>query len=131
MASDLQPHDPAVLGFFAERHLATLSLHRPDGSLQVTPVGVTLDPGSSVARVITWAGSYKARTLAADPGRDVALCQVDGRRWLAIYGPADVTVDPDRVATAVALHGLRYRPPAERSDRVAIEIRVERMVGNL
>jgi PPOX class probable F420-dependent enzyme len=126
----LRPDDPAVRRFFTERHLATLTLHRPDGSLQVTPVGVTLDAASGLARVITWAGSYKARTLAADPG-DVALCQVDGRRWLALYGSAEVTDDPDRVAVAVALYRQRYRPPKERPDRVAIEITMDRMVGNL
>ena len=57
------------------------------------------------------------------------MCQVDGGRWLTLEGPATVTDDADRVAEAVRRYAERYRPPGERDDRVAIEIRVDRILG--
>jgi F420H(2)-dependent biliverdin reductase len=116
---------PEVLDFLAERHLATLTTLRPDGTPHVVPVGFTYDPGERIARVITFAGSAKARHGA---GR-AALCQVDGRRWLTLEGEARVTDDPAAVADAVARYAGRYRVPKERPDRVAIEIAVDRILG--
>jgi F420H(2)-dependent biliverdin reductase len=119
--------DPAVLAFLAERHLATLSTVRSDGSVHVVPVGFSYDPAPRVARVITFAGSAKAR-LAAGGGRG-ALCQVDGGRWLTLEGTVRVTRRPDAVAAAVAGYAARYRQPSQRADRVAIELTVDRVLG--
>ncbi len=49
------PHDPGpgLLEFLTERHLATLTTLRTDGSPHVVPVGVTYDPATGTARVIT------------------------------------------------------------------------------
>ena len=126
---DPQNLPPEVISFLTERHLATLTTRRGDGSPQVTPVGVTYESETATARVITWATSYKAMTIAADPGQQVAACQVDGGRWLTIYGSATVSDEPAAVAEAVRRYADRYRPPKQRDDRVVIEIRVERMVG--
>lgn len=126
---DLDHPSDELLAFLTERHLATLTTLRSDGGPQVTPVGVTYEPEAKLARVITWADSFKARTVAAGPGQQVAVCQVDGGRWLTIYGTATVTNDPPAVAEAVARYAERYRPPKEREDRVVIEIAVERLVG--
>jgi PPOX class probable F420-dependent enzyme len=127
-------YDPAdlpdeVLTFLTDRHLATLTIVRADGTPQVSPVGVTYDPDTSTARVITWASSVKARLAAANGRGPVAVCQVDGGRWLALYGQATVTDDADRVAEAVRRYTERYRPPKQRDDRVVIEIDVDRIVG--
>jgi PPOX class probable F420-dependent enzyme len=122
---------PEVTDFLTERHLATLTVVRADGTPQVSPVGVTWDGEVNLARVITWASSVKARLLAADPPSPVAVCQVDGGRWLTLYGMARVTDDPAAVGEAVGRYAARYRPPKERSDRVVIEIAVERLVGRV
>lgn len=128
----LDPHnlDPATLAFLEERHLATLTTLRPDGSPHVVAVGFTFEPESAIARVITFSPSRKARNLITRAGSRAAVCQVDGGRWLTLEGPATVTDDPDRVADAVARYATRYRPPGEREDRVAIEIAVDRILGH-
>jgi F420H(2)-dependent biliverdin reductase len=125
----IDPHHPGetVLGFLAERHLATLTTARADGSPHVVPVGFSYDPASGLVRVITFAGSVKARN-AARGGRGV-VCQVDGGRWLTLEGPVRLAVDADSVAAAVAGYAARYRQPGERTDRVAIEIVVDRIMG--
>lgn len=127
----LDPADlPAeVTAFLAERHLATLTTLRPDGSPHVVAVGFTWDDEAGLARVITFAPSRKARNLVAAPGARAAVCQVDGGRWLTLEGSAEVTDDPDRVAEAVRRYAERYRQPGERDDRVAIEIAVDRVLG--
>lgn len=125
----LDPADlsPDVLTFLTERHLATLTTLRPDGSPHVVAVGFTFDPDDHVARVITFAPSRKARNLAG--GGRAAVCQVDGGRWLTLEGHATVTDDHERVAEAVRRYAERYRQPGERADRVAIEIAVDRVMG--
>lgn len=125
------PDDPGAdaLGFLAERHLATLSTHRPDGSVHVTPVGFTYEPERRTARIITWAGATKVRNIEAHPGQRVALCQLDGGRWLTLEGVAEVTSSSDRVAQAVERYAHRYREPGERADRVVVEVAVDRIMG--
>jgi hypothetical protein len=127
-------HDPSdladeVITFVTERHLATLTTMRADGTPHVVAVGFTWDPEEQLVRVITWAGSRKARNVAEAPGSPAAVCQVDGGRWLTMEGRATVTSDPERVAIAVERYAGRYRQPKVRDDRVVIEIAVDRVLG--
>lgn len=125
----LSPTDLPYLAraFLAERHLATLTTARPDGSPHVVPVGFTWDDELKVARVITSGRSRKARNAAA--GGRAALCQVDGWRWLTLEGPARVRTEPDAVADAVARYALRYRQPRVNPERVVVEIAVDHVMG--
>ncbi len=129
MAIDPRTPPPEVTTFLTERHLATLTTLRPDGTPHVVAVGFTWDPDAQLVRVITFAPSRKARNVAANPGGPAAVCQVDGGRWLTLEGTATVTDDPDRVTEAVRRYAERYSPPKERHDRVVIEIAVERIMG--
>jgi F420H(2)-dependent biliverdin reductase len=133
------PHDPhaltpAALEFLGERHLATLTTLRPDGTPHVVPVGVTFDAQTATARVITSGTSAKARHVREGHVRGgqarVAVCQVDGRRWLTLEGSAVVRDDADSVADAVARYAVRYRQPRENPARVVLEISVDRILGN-
>lgn len=127
MALDPAALSPLVLDFLAERHLATLTTSRPDGSPHVVPVGFSYDADRGIARIITFAGSVKARNAAG--GGRAAVCQVDGGRWLTLEGPVRVATDDESVRLAVAGYASRYRQPGERTDRVAIEIEVDRVMG--
>jgi len=118
---------PAMLDFLAERHLATLTTLRADGSPHVVAVGFSYDADAGIARVITFAHSVKARNAAR--GGRAAVSQVDGGRWLTLEGPARLVTDAAGVAVAVAGYAARYRQPGERDDRVAIEIEVDRVLG--
>jgi PPOX class probable F420-dependent enzyme len=120
---------PEVLAFLAERHLATLTTLRADGSPHVVPVGVTYDAATRTARVITSGSSAKARNVCDGQGR-VAVCQVDGRRWVTLEGTAVVRDDPAAVADAVARYAVRYRQPRENPARVVVEISVDRILGS-
>ena len=127
MSIDLDDLSSEVLAFLAERHLATLTTPRPDGTPHVAPVGFTFEPETRLARIITFRPARRVANIGT--GARVALCQVDGARWLTLEGEATVTDDPERVAEAVRRYATRYRQPGERDDRVAIEISVERMMG--
>ncbi|MGF1429796.1 pyridoxamine 5'-phosphate oxidase family protein [Kitasatospora sp. LaBMicrA B282] len=119
------------LAFWAERHICTLTTMRPDGTPHVVPVGATYDPATGIARVITSAGSRKARNVVAAGagGARVALCQVDGGRWATLEGIAVVRRDPAAVADAEARYARRYRTPRPNPDRVVLEITVTRTLG--
>ena len=127
MARDPHDLDEAALAFLAERHLATLTTLRADGSPHVVAVGFSYDAGARVARVITSPTSVKARN-AAHGGR-AAVCQVDGRRWLTMEGGVRLVTDAEGVAAAVACYTARYQDPRPRADRVAVEIAVDRVLG--
>lgn len=129
----MELQDERVVQFCRERHLATLTTLRADGTPHVVPVGVTLDPAAGLARVITSGTSSKARHVAAAgaEGAPVAVCQVDGRRWLTIEGRAVVRSDPESVAEAVRRYAERYRTPRPNPARVVIEIAVTRLLGGL
>ena len=115
--------------FLTERHLATLTTIRADGSPHVVPVGFSYDSEAGVVRVITFARSMKARNAAL--GSRAAVSQVDGSRWVTLEGPARLVDDAPSVALAVAGYAARYRQPAERADRVAIEIVVDKVMGRV
>ncbi len=127
----LDPHQLSneMLAFLGERHLATLTTLRRDGSPHVVAVGFTFDANQALVRIITFASSQKVANLRRQPGSRAAVCQVDGGRWVTLEGPADVTDDPARVEDAVRRYAERYRQPGERDDRVAIEIAVDRVMG--
>ena len=129
----LDPHDlPAgVERFLAERHLGTLATLRPDGRPHAVPVGFTWDAATATARIITSGPSRKVANIRAGgpAGAPVALCQVDGRRWLTLEGRATVTDDVTSVLDAERRYQARYRAPRPNPSRVVVVVRVERVVG--
>jgi PPOX class probable F420-dependent enzyme len=125
--------DPADLGeevltFLVERHLATLTNVRANGTPHVVPVGFTYEPATRLARVITSGESVKAK-LADRPGAVGALCQVDRARWLTLSGPLHVERDPEAVADAERRYAERYRTPRVNPLRVVLVMQVERILG--
>ncbi len=129
MAHDLDDLPAGLLTFLTERHLATLTTLRADGSPHVVPVGVTFDAATRTARVITSGTSAKARHVRGGRSR-VAVCQVDGRRWVTLEGTAAVRDEPAAVADAEERYARRYRTPRENPARVVLEISVDRVLGN-
>ncbi len=115
------------LEFWTERRICTLVTLRADGSPHVVPVGVTLDVGAGLARVICRRGSVKARNAAV---RGTAVVsQVEGGRWSTLEGAAVVREDRESVAEAERRYAQRYRVPRENPERVVIEIAVRRVLG--
>ena len=129
MALDPRALGPAERDFLAERHLATLTTLRPDGTPHVVAVGFTWDDDARLVRVITNGTSKKARNVADGSARAV-VAQGEGRRWLSLEGVPTVSDDPERVAEAVRRYALRYRQPSENPNRVVVEIAVDRGLGS-
>ncbi|MCW2524733.1 MAG: putative F420-dependent enzyme [Frankiales bacterium] len=124
---------PEFQQFWTVRQLASLTTLRADGTPHVVPVGVTFDLETGLARVICSRGSVKARNVAsggADPRLAwAAVCQVDGRFWSTLEGPATLRVDAASVADAEQRYAARYRTPRINPERVVIEIAVRRTLG--
>ncbi len=116
----------ALLDFWTERRLCTLTTLRADGSPHVVPVGVVLDHEQRCAWVITSRGSQKARDLGRDPR--VAACQVEGRHWSTLEGRATVLADAGSVRRAEEQYALRYKQPRPNPERVALRIEVDRFL---
>jgi PPOX class probable F420-dependent enzyme len=128
----LDPADlpEAALSFLTERHLATLTTLRADGTPHVVPVGFTWDGAAVAARVITSGGSVKARN-AARAGARAAVCQLQGRYWLTLEGPVRVLDGADDVREAEERYAIRYRPPRVNPARVVLLIAVDRVLGSV
>ncbi|WP_395152545.1 pyridoxamine 5'-phosphate oxidase family protein [Ilumatobacter sp.] len=129
MALDIDQLDDSVMEFLTERHLATLTTLRTDGSPHVVAVGFSYDPDARVARVITWATSQKAINAGRMEarGQHAAVCQVDGGRWLTLEGPVRLVIDD--VQPGIDGYAARYQPPKERDDRAVLEINVTKILG--
>lgn len=132
MKIDLDGRGPDFRAFWTERHLATLTTVRPDGTPHVVAVGVTVDFEAGVARVITFAPSVKARLVraAGEAGIPVAVCQLDGPRWSTLEGRAVLRDDPESVRDAENRYAARYRQPKPNPQRVVLEITITRILGN-
>ena len=118
---------PTALAFLTERHLATLTTLRRDGSPHAVPVGFSWDAEALVARVISSRGS--AKVAQARAGRRAALTQVDGRRWLTLEGTTRVLEDADSVRDAEERYAVRYRRPRPNPQRVVVVLDVDRVLG--
>lgn len=121
---------PALRAFLTERHHGALATLRANGTPHVVPVGFTTSfvDGTATVRVITFANAVKVANVRRD-GR-ASITQIDGARWVTFEGAAVVRDDADTVAAAVAAYAGRYRQPKERTDRVVLEITVERIMCN-
>ncbi|MGK8524953.1 pyridoxamine 5'-phosphate oxidase family protein [Nocardia asteroides] len=121
-----KPLSASAEAFLAEPLVATLTTIRPDGSLHAAPVRFTWDGDAGLARVMTVLSSRKARNLAVNPGSRVALCQVDGFRWITLEGTATVSGDAREVAEGVSRYTRRYQsPPPHPPGRVVVTIAVD------
>ncbi|MFB7917107.1 TIGR03618 family F420-dependent PPOX class oxidoreductase [Streptomyces sp. NPDC056061] len=130
MSSDPASPSGGEDGFWQERRVCFLATTRPDGSQHLVPVGVTYDPGTRIARVISDGASKKVRNVrAAGEAARAAVSQVDGRRWCTLEGPAVVRDDPASVAEAERRYTQRYKPPRVNPNRVVIEITVTHAMG--
>nr|WP_218886485.1 TIGR03618 family F420-dependent PPOX class oxidoreductase [Kineococcus aurantiacus] len=119
----------AALEFLAERHLATLTTLRADGSPHVVPVGFTFDPATREARVITSGTSRKA--VHAARGSRCVVAQVDGRRWLSLEGAGRVLTGAGDVREAEERYAARYRTPRPNPARVVVVFTVDRVLGSV
>jgi len=129
MALDPSDLPQAAVEFLTERHLATFTTLREDGSPHVVPVGFTWDGHHRLARVICSGSTVHARN-AARGGRAV-LCQVDGRRWLSLEGQVSLASDDGAVLEAVRRYALRYRVPGHNPERVVVSVVVDRVLGSI
>ena len=121
---------PSVTEFLTLPLIGTVTTLRPDGSPHVVPVRFTFDPAAGIARIMTVVTSRKARNLVAEPGGRVAICQVDGFRWVTLEGRGEVSDEPGRVAEGVRRYTRRYlSAPPNPPGRVVVEITVDRVVS--
>ena len=120
----------ALTEFLTERHLAILTLVRPDGRPHSTPIGFMWDEESEVVKIITWSGSLKTRLL--EKGNLVGpIAQVDGGRWVTFEGSCSVSADPEVCKDAVERYARRYSPPKDRgADRRVITMTVSRILAS-
>jgi len=126
---------PDRLELVTERHLATLTTVRPDGTPHVVPVAFTWDAERGLARITTRVTSVKARTVErAGPGGAAlraALCQVSGQRWLTLEGTVTLSRDPAQISEAVERYDDRYRRPGAQPERVVLHVVVDRVMGTV
>jgi F420H(2)-dependent biliverdin reductase len=113
------------LAFLAERHLATLTTLRADGTPHVVAIAFTYEDG--VVTIISSDATQKVVNVE-ERGRAV-VSQVQGRRWLTLEGDAVVARDAASVAYGERRHTARYRPVGDNPRRVVVRFAVDRVLG--
>ncbi|WP_402468148.1 pyridoxamine 5'-phosphate oxidase family protein [Isoptericola aurantiacus] len=126
--------NPEQLVFVTERHLATLTTLRADGTPHVVPVAFTWDADRGIARITARRTSTKVRNARrrgpdGEPSR-AALCQVDGGRWLTLEGAIEVSEDAEDVAEAVRRYARRYRQVEHDPNRLVLHLHVDRTMAS-
>lgn len=119
--------------FVTERHLATLSTHRADGSIHVVPVAFTWDQERGIARVTTNRTSVKARNARGygeQPARG-SICQVEGGRWITLEGQLTVSEELQDVRDAEERYAKRYRTLERNPERVVVELAVDKVMSSV
>jgi F420H(2)-dependent biliverdin reductase len=126
--------NPEQLVFVTERHLATLTTLRADGTPHVVPVAYTWDAQEGVVRITARRTSVKARNArrrgpGGEPPR-AAVCQVDGGRWMTLEGTIEAVEDDAEVAEAVRRYATRYRQLAHDPDRIVLRLTPDRVMAS-
>lgn len=120
--------------FVTERHLATLTTLRADGSPHVVPVAFTWDPERGILRITSRGSSVKVRNVerALERGEVArgAVCQVDGGRWLTFEGELSVSRDPAEVTEAMRRYAVRYRTLDPDPRRVVLLLAPRKVMGS-
>ncbi|RPF22026.1 pyridoxamine 5'-phosphate oxidase family protein [Myceligenerans xiligouense] len=126
--------NPEQLVFVTERHLATLTTLRADGTPHVVPVAFTWDAAAGVVRITANRGSVKARNARGYPPGEAApraaVCQVDGGRWITLEGRIEVSDDPDEIASAVERYARRYRTLAPNPERIVLRLTPDKVMAS-
>ncbi|MEO3937121.1 pyridoxamine 5'-phosphate oxidase family protein [Dermatophilaceae bacterium Soc4.6] len=122
---------PEIAVFLTERHLATLTTLRADGTPHVTAIAFTVDLPTLTARVITSDGNQKVANVerAGGDGAPAVLAQVDGRRWVALEGRMRLSRELAVVQDAEHRYAARYRVPKPNPQRVVLLMDVEAAIG--
>jgi PPOX class probable F420-dependent enzyme len=120
--------------FVMERHVATLTTLRPDGSPHVTPVAFAWDADSGTAWMTSDEGSAKVRNVDAGARGTAAplgaLCQVSGGRWITLEGRLSVSRETRDIAEAERRYAARYGPLDPDPRRVVIRLVAENVLGS-
>ena len=100
IALDVAVDRPAMEAFIRPRHHAILSTRRRDGTPQMSPVTMGVDPQGTIL-VASYPERAKIRNLRLRPRADVCVLSDDfGGEWIQLSGPATVVDLPE------ALEGL-------------------------
>lgn len=119
--------------FVMERHLATLSTHRENGSIHVVPVAFTWDAEAGIARITTNKNSVKAKNARgySDAPARGSICQVDGGRWITLEGELRVVEDDAAIRDAEKRYATRYRVLEVNPQRIVVELKVDKVMSSV
>lgn len=110
------------------RNLAIVAVHRPDGSVQLTPTWVDWD-GEHVL-INTAEGRWKPRYLRADPRVSVSVVDRDDPyNWVSVTGRAELTHEGAEAHIHELSHKYRgedYSAPKD-PPRILVRITPERV----
>jgi F420H(2)-dependent biliverdin reductase len=114
---------PHVAAFLHDRHFASLTTVRPDGTLHCALVGFAYDPSTSIAWLILRGSGQKLANLRASAQAtaneavvgavsrvqsEVVLCQSLGGQWLSLEGSLRLSDDPNDRVEALTRYRQRY-----------------------
>jgi PPOX class probable F420-dependent enzyme len=124
-----------LLAFVRPRHRAVLATVRADGSPQLSPVTMGVDPEGRMV-VATYPGRAKARNAARRPRVSVCVLSDDfGDEWVQVDGTAEVVAPPEAVEALVVYYRSisgehpdwdEYRQAMRDQGKVLLRVTIER-----
>ncbi len=97
MATDIRVDRAGLEEFIRPRHSAVLSTQRSDGSAQMSPVTMGVDPEGAIL-VASYPERAKVRNIRSRPSASVCvLSDTFNGQWVQVYGTATVVDLPEAV----------------------------------
>jgi PPOX class probable F420-dependent enzyme len=119
---------PGAVQMLQEKHLAHLATIMEDGTPQLTPVWIDVEPDGSHVLINTVIGRLKAHNTARNS--HVAVSVVDGKNWQRVVTVRGVVVEqvPDVGGAHIEKLSIKYRGASfhhESDDRIILRIKPE------
>ncbi len=135
VARDLTVDLGELLAFVRPRHRAVVATTRRDGTPQLSPVTMGVDPEGRIV-VATYPERAKARNAGRRPGVSVCVLSDDfGGEWVQVDGTAEVIEQPEAVDALVeyfrSISGEHpdwdeYREAMRAQGKVLLRVTIER-----
>jgi general stress protein 26 len=128
MAYNISQLPESVDIFLATTSFGALSSIDVKGSLHTAVVGFHFNKDEKIIRIISNKDSQKVKNIQKN--NQLSLCQVSGNKWISFFGTGIIHTTQQKVKEATNAYASRYQEPGDSTERIAIEIKIEKMLGN-
>ena len=128
MAYPLNNLPDSIEDFLSTKAFGALNSVDTKSNIHTAVVGFHFSKNENKIRIISQKDSKKIKNI--EQNNRVSISQIRENKWLSFIGTATIKYDEVSIQEAIDAYTSRYQEPSENPGRVAIEIVVEKILGN-